>query len=147
MDIMIARMIRDLPADAISLCLGINIQAAGTFNPRSFREQAIGTVKTIRDGHPEIPIVVISPIISPSRETTPGPGELTLEDTRALLSEAVELMQQHGDQNLHYLSGLKLFNENDLDLLPDGLHPSAEGYKLMGTRAVEHLLPLLGLNN
>jgi lysophospholipase L1-like esterase len=51
----------------------------------------------------------------------------------------------HGDRNLHYLSGLKLFNESDLDLLPDGLHPSAEGYQLMGVRAVEHLLPTLGL--
>jgi len=146
MDIMISRMIRDLPADAISLCLGINIQASGTFNARSFREQAIGTVQIIREGHPEIPIVVISPIISPSRESTPGPAGLTLEQTRDLLAEAVELMTGHGDSNLHYLSGLKLFDEGDLDLLPDGLHPSAEGYKLMGTRAVEHLLPLLGLN-
>ena len=146
MDIMIARMIRDLPADAIDLCLGINIQASGTFNPRTFREQAIGMVEIIRDGHPDIPIVVVSPIISPSRESTPGPGDLTLETMRELLAEAVDQLCGHGDRNLHYLSGLKLFNESDLDLLPDGLHPSAEGYQLMGVRAVEHLLPLLGLS-
>jgi lysophospholipase L1-like esterase len=30
-----------------------------------------------------------------------------------------------------YQSGLDLFNEAHLEHLPDGLHPDAEGYKIM----------------
>ena len=39
-----------------------------------------------------------------------------------------------GDANLHYLDGRELFNESDLDDLPDGLHPNGDGYIRMGER-------------
>jgi lysophospholipase L1-like esterase len=36
--------------------------------------------------------------------------------------------------NLHLLEGTDLFGEDDLDDLPDGLHPNAAGYQRMGER-------------
>ena len=36
LDSMVARMIRDLPANFISMCLGINIQGASSLGPRAF---------------------------------------------------------------------------------------------------------------
>ena len=39
-----------------------------------------------------------------------------------------------GDEHLHLLDGRELFGEDDLDDLPDGLHPNAAGYLRMGER-------------
>ena len=62
LDAMVARMIRDLPADYISMCLGINIQGASSLGPRAFRPAIIGAVQIIREQHADIPIVLMSPI-------------------------------------------------------------------------------------
>jgi lysophospholipase L1-like esterase len=52
---------------------------------------------------------------------------------REILEEIVHL-RSATDPNLHYLDGLRLFGERDLDELPDALHPSPEGYQRMGER-------------
>ena len=67
LDAMVARMIRDLQADYISMCLGINIQGASSLGPRAFRPAIIGAVQIIREKHPDIPIVLMSPICCPPR--------------------------------------------------------------------------------
>ena len=36
------------------------------------------------------------------------------------------------DTNIHYVDGLEIFGAESLHLLPDDLHPDAEGYQLMG---------------
>jgi len=64
---MIARMIRDLPADFISMKLGINIYGGGSLGPRTFQAAAIGMVKIARERHSGIPLVLGSPIFSPAR--------------------------------------------------------------------------------
>jgi lysophospholipase L1-like esterase len=61
-------------------------------------------------------------------------GDLTLVSIRALLEEIV---QRREDANLFYLNGLELFGETDFYLAPDGLHPNAEGYRLIGERFAE----------
>jgi lysophospholipase L1-like esterase len=32
------------------------------------------------------------------------------------------------------MSGLELFNKEDISLMPDLLHPNSDGYRLMGER-------------
>ena len=61
----------------------------------------------------------------------------TLEDMRQEVAEAVQILRGLGDVNLHYLSGLELFGPDLAHLLPDDLHPDAEGYKIMGQHFVE----------
>jgi lysophospholipase L1-like esterase len=131
-DQMMARLIRDQPADLISLALGINVLGGASLSPRTFRPAVIGFVRTIRDGHPEIPIIVRSAIASPSRETTPNAVGMTLEMTRHEVQAAVETLVAHGDPSIHYVDGQKVLDTEHAHLLPDGLHPNAEGYKLMG---------------
>ena len=58
---MIARMIRDLPADFLSMKVGINIQGGNTLNERTFRAAIIGFVQIVREKHPDTPFAVISP--------------------------------------------------------------------------------------
>ena len=149
-----ARTIRDLPADLISLKLGINLVNADSMRERVFVPAVHGLLDTIRDGHPDTPIVVISPIICPAAEDHPGPtlpntegtfdvidrpdelqlGALSLTRIRTLLEIVVAQRRQLGDMQLHSLHGHELFGADDVDDLHDGLHPSSAGYERMGER-------------
>ncbi len=131
-DPMIARLIRDREADLLSIKIGINIYGGASLGPRAFRPAVIGTIATIRDGHPETPFVVCSPIWGHDREDTPNSVGLTLKQMRVEVQEAVAAFQKRGDDHLYYVDGLKLLDENLAHHLPDNLHPDAEGYRLMG---------------
>lgn len=148
-----ARTIRDRPADFLSLKCGINIVNGDTLRMRTFGSALHGFLDTVRDGHPDTPFLVVSPILCPTHEDAPGPtdsttgfirsaaspvalrqGALTLNQIRTIVAGVVESRRDAGDANLHYLDGRELFNESDVDDLPDGLHPNADGYLRMGER-------------
>jgi hypothetical protein len=131
-DTMIARLIRDFPADFISLKLGINIQGHGSLNSRSFRPAVIGYISTIREKHPETPLAVCSPIWSPCREEGKNHVGFCLKDMRLEVEAAVDAFLKRGDKNIYYIDGLKLFNSDLAEYLPDDLHPDETGYKIMG---------------
>ena len=145
-----ARSIANTPADFITLKLGINIVNADSMRERAFIPAVHNLLDTIREKQPTTPILIISPIWCPFHETTPGPimidgpllfakerpaefaaGALHLVRIRKILDEAVI---NRKDKNLHYMNGLELMNEHDVDLMPDKLHPNSEGYRLMGER-------------
>ena len=128
---MIARMIRDLPADFLSMKVGINIQGGNTLNERTFRAAIIGFVQIVREKHPDTPFAVISPIYSPPRETTPNEVGFSLAAMRDEVAAAVSALQAHGDRHLHYFDGLQIFGPEAAHLLPDDLHPNAEGYQVL----------------
>ena len=150
----VARTIRDLDADVISITAGINILNADSMRERTFRTALHGFLDTIREGHPDTPLLLASPIICPAAENHPGPsvlldgnqfgvvprtpelsvGSLTLQRIRKIMAEIVEVRRDSGDQALHYLDGLSLLGESDVDQLVDGLHPGPDGYRLMAAR-------------
>ncbi|QQZ58662.1 GDSL family lipase [Paenibacillus sonchi] len=134
MEPMIGRLIRDLPADFISICVGVNIYGAGTLSPRMFKPLLIGLLETIRDRHKETPLLVISPIYGTVRETEPNPLGFTLPMMREDIRQTVELLRERGDRQLYDLDGLSWFGPEDEAFLPDGLHPGAEGCELLGRR-------------
>jgi lysophospholipase L1-like esterase len=137
-----ARIIRDTPADAIILKLGINVWADGMLKARTFLDSAHAMISIIRERHPTTPILVVSPIYSPGREDLGQNGGMPLQQMRQVLQEVVAVRAAAGDQAIRYLSGLELFGEADAQLLPDDLHPNTEGYRLMGERF--HALALSG---
>jgi hypothetical protein len=152
-----ARSIRDQPADVISLKLGINVVNADSFRLRAFIPAVHGFLDTIRDGHPDTALLVVSPIICPAVEDRPGPtketatdaaerwvvsdtepsaiaeGRLSLGVVREALSRIVAERSSQ-DPNLHYVDGRLLFGADDLADLPDNLHPNAAGYRKIGER-------------
>ena len=134
---MIARMMRELPADFLSMKVGINIYGSASLSPRTFQSAIIGFVRIVREKHPDTPFVVISPIFSPPRENTRNAVGFTLDEMRQEVAEAVQAMKDQGDSNLHYVNGLELFGPDLAHLLPDDLHPNAEGYKIMGQNFVK----------
>ncbi|GAA3440474.1 GDSL-type esterase/lipase family protein [Kutzneria kofuensis] len=147
-----ARAIRDTAADVISLKLGINLVNHDLMRLRAFGPAVHGFLDTIREGHPNTPLLVISPIHCPIHEHTPGPampfrdgdtlrfqatgepapGKLTLTVIRDELSRIVK-QRAADDPDLHYLDGLELYGEGD-PALPDNLHPDAETHRLIGSR-------------
>ncbi|WP_168122537.1 SGNH/GDSL hydrolase family protein [Paenibacillus sp. HB172176] len=137
---MVARMIRDLPADLITLCLGINVQGKNSLGPRTFQAAIIGLIQIIREKHIGTPIIVTSPIYACERETSENLVGYSLIRMREEISEVVAMLQKRGDDNLHYRSGLDWFGEEDAHLLPDKLHPNTEGSRLMGERFQDCIL-------
>jgi hypothetical protein len=157
-----ARTIRDLPADLISLKIGINLVNKDLMRLRAFGPAMHGFLDTIREGHPSTPLLVVSPIFCPIHEALPGPsvydmealaegrlsfkaggsadevgqGKLTLGLIREQLREIVRQRTAGGDANIRYVDGLELYGANDnLRLpLPDQLHPDAASHRLIGER-------------
>ncbi|WP_147918819.1 GDSL-type esterase/lipase family protein [Ruania zhangjianzhongii] len=138
LDPIVERALESLEADVISLCLGINIHNAATFSERTFAAQASGFIERVRDSHPGVPIAVITPIGSPDRETTDNAVGLNLETMREALADVVAVLSED-DEHLHLVDGLGVLDVDEAHLLADGLHPGAEGYRLMGTRLAERL--------
>ena len=141
LDPMVARMIRDLPADFITVSCGINIYGANSLSERSFLPATIGTVQAIREKHPDTPFVLMSPIVSPPRDTEPNAVGFTLSMMRDQVEEAVRRLRAHGDGNVHYVDGLDILGPDLAHLLPDDLHPNAEGYRCMGRNFLEQVIP------
>jgi len=145
LDFEMARLMRDRPADFISLCVGINIYGNGSLNARSFPASLIGFIRTLREKHPTTPLLVMSPIFSFDRETKANSVGWTLQNYRASVEENVAKLRDFGDANLHYLNGLQIFDETFGHLMPDRLHPNAEGYRIMGRNFLCHAAPILGM--
>ncbi|WP_328695043.1 GDSL-type esterase/lipase family protein [Streptomyces sp. NBC_00342] len=156
-----ARAMRDTPADLISVKIGLNLVNADLMRLRAFTPAVHGFLDTIREGHPTAPLLVVSPVLCPIHEDTPGPsmpdfsnlsegrlqfkamgdpseraaGKLTLNVIREALSDLVE-QRAADDPNLYYLDGRALYGEQDFAELPlpDQLHPDAATHRRMGDR-------------
>lgn len=146
LDPMVARVLRDRPAELIVTCLGINVYGSGSFDSRSFLPAVLGFLSTVRDGHPGVPIVVLSPIVSPTREDRIGGADLTLADVRAEVHRAVHILRDHDDTALHVIDGRTILGPEHAYLLHDGIHPDAEGYQHLARRlsTALHALDVVG---
>jgi GDSL-like lipase/acylhydrolase family protein/salicyl acyltransferaes SsfX3-like protein len=151
-----ARTMRDLPADLISVKLGINLVNADLLRQRAFGPAVHGFLDTIREGHPTTPLLVISSIYCPIHEDTPGPcapdfadgkvqfkalgdpaepGKLTLNWIRDELAD-LTAARAKTDSNIYYLDGRELYGEQDFAVrpLPDQLHPDNATHHDMAER-------------
>jgi lysophospholipase L1-like esterase len=161
LDAFTARALRDTPADLISIKIGINLVGADVMRLRAFTPAVHGFLDTIREGHPATPLLVVSPILCPIHEDTPGPsapdftqlgegrlqfraagdpaertaGKLTLNVIRDELARIVK-QRTAEDPHLHYLDGRDLYGEADFAELPlpDQLHPDAATHRRIGER-------------
>lgn len=158
-DPFVARVVRDTPADLISVKVGINVVNLDAMRLRAFVPAVHGFLDTIRDGHPDVPLVLVSPLFCGIHEDAPGPGvidpasigtdqirfgaaegadlahgRLTLRVIREALADLVE--RRADDPHLHLLDGLGLYGAADAEThpLPDALHPDPATHRLIGER-------------
>lgn len=169
LDPLVARAMRDTRADIISVKFGINIVNADLMRMRAFGPALNGFIDTIREGHPDTPLVVVSAIYCPIHETVPGPaqfdlealaegrvsfraegsaedvakGKLTLTTLREKMASVVE-RRAATDPNIRYIDGLTLYGEKDNQILPlpDGLHPDGKTHALIGRRFAEQVFSI-----
>ncbi|MGW3087258.1 GDSL-type esterase/lipase family protein [Streptomyces sp. NPDC001108] len=151
-----ARAMRDTPADLISVKIGINVVNSDLMRLRAFGPAVHGFLDTLREGHPATPLLVVSPLLCPVQEDTPGPlmpdfsdgtlrfratgdpaeraaGRLTLTVVREELARIVE-RRAADDPALYYLDGRELYGEREYAELPlpDGIHPDAAAHRRIG---------------
>jgi hypothetical protein len=134
LDSVAARTIRDADFEFISLCLGINIYGASSFSERALHSAICGFVETVREGHPGVPMAIMSPIAAPNLESVPNRVGLTLSDVRRIVTHAGETLQHLGEGPLTLIDGRQIFGDADAGLLGDDLHPTPAGYRVMAER-------------
>jgi hypothetical protein len=164
LDPFVARALRDTPAELLSIKIGINLVNADLMRLRAFIPAVHGFLDTIREGHPTVPLLVVSPIYCPIHEDTPGPGAFDLDALRAgrvrfratgdpaerasgkltlsvIRDELARIVAQRAadDPNLHHLDGRELYGEADFAELPlpDRLHPDAATHRRIAERFTE----------
>ena len=139
----LARHIRDTSADYLNFCIGINMVTGYTHNERSFRTAVTGFIQIVREGHPDTPLAIQSPIHCGPIETSDEKASFPLVRCREILAEVVDCFQQRGDERILYTDGLDVLGAEDEGCLFDGIHPDAEGHPLMSQRYAERVWPRL----
>jgi len=159
LDGFVARAIAATRADLISVKVGINLVNGDAMRARTFVPALHEFLDLIREGHPDVPVALITALACSAHEdatgpTRPGPdgraaatprpvavgdGSLTLRRTRSLVAEVAAARQ---DPALHLVDGLALLGVDD-GHLPDGLHPDQGGHDLIAARIAPIVAGLL----
>ncbi|KXC05601.1 GDSL-type esterase/lipase family protein [Microbacterium hominis] len=156
-DPFVARTIRDHPADAISIEIGVNVVNGDLLRRRLFEPVLHGVLDTIREGHPDTPLVAIGPIPCPSLERMPGPTVIDPATGQAVSAGDARELERGGmslaivreawgnvlaaradDPRLFWLDGRALLPDSEIGDLDDGLHPNAAAYERMGARFADY---------
>ena len=120
-----AQEIASLEADLISVAHGTNCWTRTPFSCELFAASLHAFLEIVRQGHPETPIVAISPILRCDAEDTPNLLGARLCDLREAFESTVKERQKSGDERLRLVPGRDLVAE---ERLPDGIHPDDAGH-------------------
>ena len=123
-----AQEIASLPANLISVSHGTNCWSRTPHSAALFAESMRTFLEIVRKGHPEVPVVAISPIVRPDAEQSANLLGATLCDLREAFEAVVRDRIQAGDENLTLIPGQDLVDPGQL---PDGIHPGDEGHAEM----------------
>ena len=119
-----AEQIAALPADVVSLSHGTNCWCRTPHSAAMVHAGFDAFLAIVRQGHPDIPIVVVSPVVRPDAEATANRLGATLADLRGAIEDVVTGRSAQ-DARLRLVRGRRLLEP---DLLPDGIHPGDEGH-------------------
>ncbi len=135
----LARTVAEVDASCFVLDFAQNNPTIGSL------AQAYGPfLQTIRNKHPEAPILVITPIYS-AREA--WSRDARLEGMRELIRKVAAERIAAGDRHLEILEGTDLIGPLRGDGLVDGTHPNDLGFQWMAEGLASRLSKLLGLSS
>ena len=123
-----AQEIASLTADLISISHGTNCWTRTPHSEKLFAASLQAFIDVIRTGHPETPIVAVSPILRPDAEHTANLLGSSLGDLRGAFEHVIEERRKAGDPKLVLVPGRDLLGE---EMLPDGIHPGDAGHAEM----------------
>ncbi|MFJ8695554.1 GDSL-type esterase/lipase family protein [Streptomyces roseolilacinus] len=121
----VARQLAALPAALLTLAFGTNCWGPVPTTPPFLYELTRAFVATVREGQPDTPLLVVSPLLRPDAETTANASGATLAELRTAMEEAVRELRAAGDPHLVLLPGRPLLRPEHLW---DGLHPDDAGH-------------------
>ncbi|GAA3490612.1 GDSL-type esterase/lipase family protein [Streptomyces cremeus] len=139
-ELAVAQQLAGLPADVLTLAFGTNCWGRAPFDVPLLRETTRSFLALVRRGHPDTPLLVVSPVLRPAAEDAPNAAGATLGALRAALEEAVREEAAAGDDRLALLPGRGLLGPEHL---ADGLHPDDTGHALIAAAVAEALAELL----
>lgn len=146
MDPMVAITIRDLPADYISLKMGINVIGGESLNIRTFAANMMGFICIIREKHPTTPIALVTSFCATPRESEPNAVGMTLEIMRAQTADVYNRLVKMGDANLVLCDGLKIVDAESLEKYSeDYCHHNGDGIEEIADRWMPEVMSRFGL--
>lgn len=140
-EIVSAEHIAELDAAVISITHGTNCWNRIPHSTGMFREITDAFLKIVRQGHPETPIFVASPILRPDAESTPNRLGATLADLRTVMEEVVRDRIDAGDELMRFVDGLPIVPETQL---ADGIHPDDDGQHALAAALGPAIRELVG---
>ncbi|MFF3318325.1 GDSL-type esterase/lipase family protein [Streptomyces sp. NPDC003035] len=134
----LAEQLARLPGEVVTLAFGTNCWSAAPCSAGWLYETVRAYVGLVRRGHPDAPLLILSPVLRPEAETTPNALGATLEDLRAAMEHAGRDLAAEGDERLLVLSGRPLLGPEHL---ADGLHPDDAGHARIAAAVADALRP------
>ncbi|QGV81653.1 GDSL-type esterase/lipase family protein [Streptomyces ficellus] len=124
-ELSIAQQLARLPADLLTLAFGTNCWSGVPHSAPLLYETTRAFISLVRQGHPDTPLLLLSPLLRPEAESTANALGATLAELRTAMEEAVRDLAADGDGRLDLLPGRDLIGPGQL---ADGLHPDDAGH-------------------
>jgi lysophospholipase L1-like esterase len=123
----VARHLAASAADIVTIAWGTNCWSSVPFDVARMRRTMTTFVESVRHGHPDVPIVVLSPILRPDAEAVASPVGATLGELRDAIEEMIRYSRDVlRDSNLYLVGGRDVVSRHHL---VDGIHPGDEGHR------------------
>src|SRR5207244_8367472 len=107
--------------DLITVAYGTNCWVRTPHSSDMVRAGVGAFLDVVRHGHPDTPVVVVSPVLRPDAESTRNPLGATLRDIRGAIEDVASARP-----DITLVPGFDLVAESEL---PDGIHPGDEGHR------------------
>jgi lysophospholipase L1-like esterase len=96
-------------------------------------EDYLNMLKKLRDNHPDVPLICITPIYSIKEAESKEYRDIS-ERLRNIMRDAGRQCIDSGDKNVIIVEGLELIEPGDHELFQDNVHPNDSGYMLIANK-------------
>ncbi|MFF0429869.1 GDSL-type esterase/lipase family protein [Streptomyces sp. NPDC004520] len=132
----LAEQLSRLDGEVITLAFGTNCWSRAPATADWLYATVRAFVGLVRRGHPDAPLLILSPVLRPEAEHTRNALGATLTELRRAMERAGRDLAAEGDSRLLVLSGRPLLGPEHL---ADGLHPNDAGHARMARAVAEAL--------
>ena len=126
---------KDIKADIYIIMLGTNDSKPQNWNPQSYKKDITYIINQLKTKDNRV--ILLSPIIAFNKK---GKDIAAFDIRPEIIKNEIQLITQEvaEERDIEYLNLYALF-EDKQELLPDGVHPSAEGNKLLAETIKDYL--------
>jgi lysophospholipase L1-like esterase len=135
-EIVSAEHIAALTAEIVTIAYGESCWSRVPHSVGMVSEGFQAFLDVVRQGHPNTPVVVISPVLRPDAEEVPNKLGATLADIRRAIESITRDRMASGDDSLSLVAGEGVIES---DHLADGIHPGDEGHKRIAVTVAKAL--------